>query len=796
MPTNHRTNFDKKKCPDSADTRRRIPGCTVGVVEKPFVPQTRFAFVPQNTSKEIAIPPIAIPGNGNTFTFSNDNTFTFNDNTFTNQFSNGNGNDNDNDNVNGNTFSNEMNVNEFSNGNAFRMPRINLRPNTAELSAEEMNKARMVRVSKTYYKEGLLAAQSEIDRSTLRGWHIDNELTNEEGVVLRKGAEGKVAYRGTDWSNIQDIVNNAGTAVGAEQMTSQIQEGKIQIEKYKAKFGTYPNELLGYSKGGAGALHIGDNFKIPTTTFNPFIGKNQLTSKSEVKHNIIRTVEDVPSTPLALAKKSNYSVKSIDPIRGLGGLKSTHDLKNFTSTGPRQPGHLETHLIESVQKGNQLAQLETLDAMRTGVEQGKTFTETLDAFNQTNGTSQRVDVTAEGKLGPRIHSQAGTVKLWKAAGGKMTNQEQSHLNAAEVPPARVFSAEAQSMGIGQELTSAQISHVVNKSPQQRHSFMQDQRNEMKNTMNEINESVKPHEQVIKALMPKPSSMATGAIAGVGAHAIMNVIDPQHKLNNVVSEATEGAIAGAAGVGISASLGASAALGPEMLAGAASYAAGAESAKLIKNALVSGGMDTNTAEGIGSVSGGAIGGVTASATATGATVLGSLAFGAELGESIGAVGGPIGIAIGAAAGATIGAIVGGIGYLVGAHNSPPPPPPPDQIIGGEGPTIFGANSDMRDAYTKHIDALQDEEDRRRDALESFGREQYTKMKKLDPTQDWTLQGQIEAGHITKDGGNVMPTTERAKGSNSMTEIFDAAELPSGTPNVGVSGVSGVPTKGNV
>ena len=55
----------------------------------------------------------------------------------------------------------------------FRMKMPALRPNTSGLSSEEVDKARLSRVSNTLYKEGLTSAQAEIDRGSLRGWTID-----------------------------------------------------------------------------------------------------------------------------------------------------------------------------------------------------------------------------------------------------------------------------------------------------------------------------------------------------------------------------------------------------------------------------------------------------------------------------------------------------------------------------------------------------------------------------------------------------------------------------------------------
>ena len=126
----------------------------------------------------------------------------------------------------------------------------------------------------------------------------------------------------------------------------------------------------------------------------------------------------------------------------------------------------------------------------------------------------------------------------------------------------------------------------------------------------IDTAVEPHRTVIRGMMPRTSSLATGAVAGVAAHAAMNAIDPEHKMNRVASEATEGAIAGGIGAGAASALGASAALGPEVLAGASAYIAGSESGRAITNALEQGGASHDTAEAVGSVSGGAIGGVTA------------------------------------------------------------------------------------------------------------------------------------------------------------------------------------------
>jgi hypothetical protein len=381
------------------------------------------------------------------------------------------------------------------------------------------------------------------------------------------------------------------------------------------------------------------------------------------------------SSALALAKgKKNFTVKAIDPIVDVhvrsAGMKSTHALKNFTSAGKRQPGGIEQLTTKGVRMGEMLAHFETLDAMATGVEAGKSFTQTLDDFNKNWGARQRVDVTEEGKLGPRIHKESGSVKYWQDAGGAFTADEMAHLRDAATPPPREYSAEARAMGVGTELTPAQRAYVSELTPLQRTTFMRAQRTQLQDHIKSMNAAVQPHHEAMRALMPKSSTLGAGVVSSLVASAVMNVIDPDHRINRVASEGLEGATAGAFTTVAASALGTSAALGPEMLAGAAAYVAGAESSRAITSALQRGGMDRATAEALGGISGGGIGGVTAAVTGTASALAASMLFGAEFGEALGIVGGPVGMAIGTAVGGSLGGIIGGLGVLFGSHHNEP------------------------------------------------------------------------------------------------------------------------------
>ena len=346
-------------------------------------------------------------------------------------------------------------------------------PNTSELTDQEIAKARIVNASAIAHDSDLLRAQEYLDSDPkTMGWKIDGALSNEDHLVLTKGDEIKVAFRGTKWRNLSDLITNASNAADRDMMAPQNRRGAKVIEDILAKYGEKPKELLGYSKGGNSALNIGDITEIPTTVFNASIGPRQLSSISKVPHTVINTVDDPISMATYFRKKSNYTIKRIRSIRGENPI-AQHKLSNFTQRGINQPSGLEKLSHELIGKGQNLGHVETYDAMRQGVESGMTFTQALDEFNKTQGNVQRVDVTPDGGLGERIHRSAPTVRYWQDAGGSFTPREEAHLRMQPVPKKVPISAEARSMGIveGDTILPSQKA-IMNRSPDSRRHFVE------------------------------------------------------------------------------------------------------------------------------------------------------------------------------------------------------------------------------------------------------------------------------------------------------------------------------------
>ena len=91
--------------------------------------------------------------------------------------------------------------------------------------------------------------------------------------------------------------------------------------------------LTGFSKGGYGAISLGDAVGIETTTFSPAVTLGHIRTSKNVKHNIWNTTEDsvsILANPLKI-KNKNVQVNTIRPLEEFDSLNpaSTHDIENY-----------------------------------------------------------------------------------------------------------------------------------------------------------------------------------------------------------------------------------------------------------------------------------------------------------------------------------------------------------------------------------------------------------------------------------------------------------------------------------
>ena len=97
-----------------------------------------------------------------------------------------------------------------------------------------------------------------------------------------------------DLSDIKSILfGREHRAVNGEQIDSLTRAEEL----YKNVKADYPNskiEVLGYSKGGRIATHVGEKFDVESTTFNPFLSPLQKVPENigSAKQNIYRIHND------------------------------------------------------------------------------------------------------------------------------------------------------------------------------------------------------------------------------------------------------------------------------------------------------------------------------------------------------------------------------------------------------------------------------------------------------------------------------------------------------------------------
>lgn len=528
-----------------------------------------------------------------------------------------------------------------------------LKPTLTDLSAKQIDKARMVKASRIAYEKGFDEAQSFLDDSGIP-YDIDAALSSKESLVLIGDDGVKIAYRGTKIENLSDVSTDAMIAVGAEEHHPQFRGAEEQLRLVTEKYGV-PNELVGYSFGGTKAMTLGNKLGIDTTTFNPFLGKNLVKSAaSEANHTILRTTEDFASLGIGLARgKRNWDVSSIYPHQDKLNPVEAHELENFSETSVRRPGHTETMMRAVQRQGQKAGEMELLDSIKAAQEQGKTFTEFVHDFNGRTGS----DTTADGSslAGSRMHRESKWAKYWAessdvgSSSPTFTAQEEAHFDSITDAEATYDPAlRPKERRALQRMTSDKRSVAIAKEHEKLQTLAE--------VVDAHTEPYKASANLLKRAI-HPTNLATGLAGGLGAAALMDsVIDKDHAIAEVPREGLEGAIAGATTeMGIAALAGTALSVGTMgigAVAGGASYLAGNETNKLVTGGLEGAGVDATASEAIGAASGGAVGGGVAAGTAIGGAAL----MGAEIGE----FGGPIG----ALAGAGIGTVLGLGGWLLG------------------------------------------------------------------------------------------------------------------------------------
>ena len=259
-----------------------------------------------------------------------------------------------------------------------------IKPNTNEVDDATIDKAHMTQASSIVYDEngGFEKAQQYLDQMDI-DYDIDTELSNSDGLVLHNSKTGdtKVAFRGTKFTNANDLYTDGLILTGLEQKDiipetvktfigspkNQFDDAVDLVNKATTKYGELPSESLGFSLGGAKAIAVADRTGIAkSTTFNPFLGKNNVSaSPTNSIHNIWRTTEDIPSILVGFKNNHlNYKVNTIHPHKESLNPKEAHKLSNFLSNKKRSGGTLEELSKNVAEAGGKLGEAAQILSMK------------------------------------------------------------------------------------------------------------------------------------------------------------------------------------------------------------------------------------------------------------------------------------------------------------------------------------------------------------------------------------------------------------------------------------------------
>lgn len=209
------------------------------------------------------------------------------------------------------------------------IPNSRIKANITQLSDERLEQVALVKASKIAYSEGLPAAQRYLDLKGLK-WTIDPSLSTSDSLVLvNPQRQTKIAYRGTEVLNPEDVISDASILVEKEQELPQYRRAQQQLRATTLKY-SQPIELIGFSLGGNRAMALSNEFKIPARVFNPYIFGKVLEQPNKLV-SVTRTVDDIVS----IGFKKIKNVEHINPLKdSLNGIAS-HTLDNFETNQNR-----------------------------------------------------------------------------------------------------------------------------------------------------------------------------------------------------------------------------------------------------------------------------------------------------------------------------------------------------------------------------------------------------------------------------------------------------------------------------
>jgi hypothetical protein len=181
-----------------------------------------------------------------------------------------------------------------------------------DLNKQEANRimrryAVMSSVAYDYYDSGKNIAEAEL-KKFLPKHDIDHDLSDENSVVIKKGNEVIISYRGTRLTNLSDLNADAKILLGFNPLSGRANEAQRKYDMVKNKYPQASITTTGHSLGGNLGYYVAKNNDLQGHFFNLGSSLTDTASvNSKTKVNIYHTSGDLVGLSNSFFSNDNFT---------------------------------------------------------------------------------------------------------------------------------------------------------------------------------------------------------------------------------------------------------------------------------------------------------------------------------------------------------------------------------------------------------------------------------------------------------------------------------------------------------